>query len=316
MYCQESVDQKLVHRKKGAWDGQDGSHLFGVIPNRNRQQFHTEQILSEYTRRNLSFTTDTLNACLGILKAARTPHYQGIPIERDLKSKKSFLNLQWANREPNIRQPGFPTWSWTSTGGQKTFPEVKGVNCQYLQFRVPSANDKWQSVNEWMACSDDTGRSIISRSQCLQITALVGNPQFVERSWLESSIGIGNTLPSGEGPFMFMQHSEKLRSVFRVHLDCKEDSIHSLSDSIALLLHRGGQQVPRTYPVMLILKRRGAYYQRVGITDWSNEWRYENSNFTSDEMVAKNAWQDFNDWKVTEKPDLVKLLEIKTIHLK
>ncbi|KAH7071908.1 heterokaryon incompatibility protein-domain-containing protein, partial [Paraphoma chrysanthemicola] len=113
MFRQECVDQRLASRGSGVWDGQDGSHLFGVIPNRNSYHFGQEQILREYSGRKLSYSNDILNACLGILKAANVRHCGGIPLEMDPYSGRVIMNLQWANDKPGLLRPGFPSWSWT-----------------------------------------------------------------------------------------------------------------------------------------------------------------------------------------------------------
>jgi hypothetical protein len=318
MYCQESVDQKLVHRETGAWDGQDGSQLFDVIPNRNRQEFHAEQILTEYTGRNVSFVDDTLNACLGIFKAARITHHQGIPIEQDPKSKKYFLNLHWANREPDAQQLGFPTWSWTSTGGQKIFPKGRRPDRKYLRMHVPDAAGRWRSVGKWIASSDYKGTGITQLSQCLRITARIGTPIFVDTSWLDKNLEDKCIRPSGQGPFMFIEHSSKIRTLFRVHLDRKTDSIHSLSDAIILLLQRGGGwHGPEAYPVMLILVRASneERYQRVGITDWDDKWEYVKRDPKPGEIGVEGMWRVHQHWIVTERPGLTKNFEKKTLYL-
>ncbi|KAH8723619.1 heterokaryon incompatibility protein-domain-containing protein [Phaeosphaeriaceae sp. PMI808] len=292
MYCQESVDQKLFHRANGMWDGQDGSHLFGVIPNRNRQHFSTEQILSEYTGRSLSFDADVLNACLGIMRAAHIPHCYGIPIEPDASSGLLIMNLQWSSEKPSCRRLGFPTWSWTSTIGMKIFPEFKHLKEDHCQISVSVSKDIWQTTDEWIKLGGEVNEA--QPSQCLRITApiirRVRTPLFINRDWLEKNIQDqlhdSYSLPSGNGPFLIIELPDRRIALFKVRLDLETDTVESLHGAVAMLL-QCGSEIPRTYTVMLILKPLGDCFQRVGITDWSNEWNWVHLMMTEGTKLPK-----------------------------
>jgi hypothetical protein len=61
--------------------------------------------------------------------------------------------------------------------------------------------------------------------------------------------------------------------MFKLHLDTGSSLIDDPTDAVAIFLQAGSAGVPRTHPVLLVLKPRGAYYERIGITDWNNAWR-------------------------------------------
>ena len=94
--------------------------------------------ITEYTRRDLSFQSDALNAMQGIFRAfaalpSPTRHFWGIPMDiwpadkpgyprgsaGKLCSEESFArSLYWFLKEPSHRREGFPTWSWAGWKGK------------------------------------------------------------------------------------------------------------------------------------------------------------------------------------------------------
>jgi len=94
--------------------------------------------IKEYTRRDLSFQSDALNAMQGIFRAfaalpSPTRHFWGIPMDiwpadkpgyprgsaGKLCSEESFArSLYWFLKEPSHRREGFPTWSWAGWKGK------------------------------------------------------------------------------------------------------------------------------------------------------------------------------------------------------
>lgn len=92
-------------------------------------------LLFSYSKRELSFDSDALNAVSGILKAwsrndLRYSHIMGLPVVLPQASKRDadslFLSLwdalTWyiglGHLHAGVRRDGFPTWSWLSIRGQ------------------------------------------------------------------------------------------------------------------------------------------------------------------------------------------------------
>jgi hypothetical protein len=81
--------------------------------------------IEEYTRRDLSYDYDALNACLGVLNTWATQsslllhpvpfHLWGLPIG------DSDLHLDWIHPEPGTRRAEFPSWSWVGWKGPVRF---------------------------------------------------------------------------------------------------------------------------------------------------------------------------------------------------
>ncbi|KAI6084285.1 heterokaryon incompatibility protein-domain-containing protein [Hypoxylon rubiginosum] len=94
-----------------------------------RPRFLLNQI-SEYTRRELSYETDSLDAFKGVLASYETNkkipinHLWGIPVQGE---SKSSLSLLWYHKNVATRRPGFPSWSWAGWAGEVSWVSIGGV---------------------------------------------------------------------------------------------------------------------------------------------------------------------------------------------
>jgi hypothetical protein len=311
MYCQESVNQKLHHRRNAHWDGLDGSHLFGVSPSWRYSRFDADQLLTEYTKRNLSFDSDALNACLGVLKATRPLHWLGMPIITSRYSERFTLDLQWMQGEPSfntsrseqlpsVPRSGFPSWSWTNIRGEKTFPQHRTAEADHCSISTLSLDGQWMTVDEWMRSNPGDK---VNPSSRLRVTGFFAKPKFVTGDWLKDVARIHpHELRTGGSQAWALWSLEDTQEqdilngsntrtwppkgialALRVYLDLQtDDEVNFLNDAIGLFIQLGNRcdfntaglsvtEDPRTYPVMLILKPHGDYYKRVGITSWTHE---------------------------------------------
>lgn len=96
--------------------------------------------ISEYSRRDLTYDSDALNAFTGILRAYENMnpplyHFWGVPIFPSFYQDKGKLvkterstsdgfmrGLSWSLYKPSPRRPGFPSWSWAGWRGSVTCP--------------------------------------------------------------------------------------------------------------------------------------------------------------------------------------------------
>ncbi|KAJ4175257.1 hypothetical protein NW754_005678 [Fusarium falciforme] len=120
----------------------------GIVPS-GKGGIDLFERLAEYTRRNLTYQSDALNAMLGVLRIyatlERSPIYHicGVPIlhgsGEEVSRRQSFVTsndggsdddddagvalagfvsgLCWTLQSPGVRRPGFPSWSWTGWHG-------------------------------------------------------------------------------------------------------------------------------------------------------------------------------------------------------
>jgi hypothetical protein len=152
MHCCESVSKPLdlLHVKSRqrmrAWNG-DGPFNSGGLGT------HPWQVLdriAEFTKRQLSYESDVLNAMIGILNAfsvMKRPvlHHFGVPCLPPFMNTQKIgvafgklislvplpdnpdhglaTGLCWFLEKPSTRRAGFPSWSWTGWMGQVSKPK-------------------------------------------------------------------------------------------------------------------------------------------------------------------------------------------------
>ncbi|UPL03412.1 hypothetical protein LCI18_014346 [Fusarium solani-melongenae] len=170
-------------------------------------------LVAEYTRRNLTYQSDALNAMLGILQAyatrKRSPNRFygrrrfGASIDGGRDNPELALAgfigaLCWTLRSPGVRRPGFPSWSWTGWHGAVDFPpgEYTRIAAFADGFDVEVSIVLADGVTP-MPWSDYYGRlriaaamgirsnPIFSQHHMLDITANIIIPQFYWRSGMK-----------------------------------------------------------------------------------------------------------------------------------
>ncbi|KAI1780913.1 heterokaryon incompatibility protein-domain-containing protein [Hypoxylon cercidicola] len=76
--------------------------------------------ITEYTRRQLSYEVDSLDAFKGVLASYETDkrspirHLWGIPVQGE---SGPFFSLLWYHKSVATRRSGFPSWSWAGWAG-------------------------------------------------------------------------------------------------------------------------------------------------------------------------------------------------------
>lgn len=83
--------------------------------------------IEEYSRRQLSYPTDALNAILSVLNwyyvatsqngKPRVSHVNGVPVSQSSDSRSLRCHLFWKHASPAQRRPEFPSWSWAGWEG-------------------------------------------------------------------------------------------------------------------------------------------------------------------------------------------------------
>ncbi|KAJ8127514.1 hypothetical protein O1611_g6120 [Lasiodiplodia mahajangana] len=176
--CLETLCQPLMHPPEGV----PSIRVTDVVPDvRSAGTMVTSYYLKEYSKRQLSYDSDALNAFRGIfhmLEKQRPSvlHCGGVPLlnnDSDNQRSTSVSNLLgflrglcWiAPWEDAVRRPGFPSWSWTGwqcPGG--------GVDFHQLNFPI------YCSLSRFYAhCDDKTSKGPIeygSQTEGLSITLI------------------------------------------------------------------------------------------------------------------------------------------------
>ncbi len=197
MHCKESVQKPLRElHNKDMQRFKKFCHPGMFLPiNQERRKLVPWQdfpkVLSGYTKRTLSYSSDSLNAILGILQmfeqtATPTYHHFGVPIlppfisnwtgptkYRAIKRSSAHgfaIGLRWDLVKPSKRCSEFPSWSWTGWNGvvdsslnaQNRYNTESNLNSPYSDIRFRAETKNGQTI-DW----DDLKQIIQTKSQDL-----------------------------------------------------------------------------------------------------------------------------------------------------
>ncbi|KAK3367687.1 heterokaryon incompatibility protein-domain-containing protein, partial [Podospora didyma] len=134
MYASESVKLPFVPRYPYRFGYLDQAllHLIpGLFPAPPSDLDPLTVQITEFSKRSLTYGTDSLNAFLGVLdiykkgKATQAPSYHiwGAPLFPILGRHRQeyYLALEWRHDSPGVRRPEFPTWAWAGWEGTVYF---------------------------------------------------------------------------------------------------------------------------------------------------------------------------------------------------
>jgi hypothetical protein len=114
MYYEESVSRSLKDTDEVRTD------LFPLVPNKampveliEGSQRILWKIVQQYTEREITFESDALNACLGILNHLGHKHLWGVPIHDEILTLGLGWDIQDGGLERRVERTAFPSWSWT-----------------------------------------------------------------------------------------------------------------------------------------------------------------------------------------------------------
>ncbi|KAJ9150227.1 hypothetical protein NKR23_g3711 [Pleurostoma richardsiae] len=195
MHCSEAVHwpYKLMHAKS--------SHRFpenvprppfgrlALDQSYYREYANLLRILEEYSNRDLSYASDSLNAFLGILSsfANRTDpiyHVWGVPLVSD--DGGWDLMLHWRHRQPCNRQPRFPSWSWAGWSGPVTPSRLNfdGPGNYPTRLEDDSRGEKAEPL-DLQTLGEEYGKyhMYATRLPILRLTIWVVDLQFTHVSW-------------------------------------------------------------------------------------------------------------------------------------
>lgn len=134
--------------------------------------------LQEYSKRDLTYQKDSLNAFLGVLNfqthETRNLESTILHVSWGLIARKSRVTgdlsvyLDWYHKAPAERRPGFPSWTWTGWGGPLEF-EDEGITLHKRRNDSrPRPDLEWEmcwelnddkAVNTWAFDSDSWSTS-------------------------------------------------------------------------------------------------------------------------------------------------------------
>jgi hypothetical protein len=144
-----------------------------------------ETMIKEYTSRTLSFDSDALNACLGILKAKEIVHVWGVRMTMDVVARRYALSLCFVCDRASRRRPAFPSWSWAGWNGTVSLLNDVVIG-QLCDIRLGNGDDEWQTIPKFALtrrAEHDAGSAQAPRY--LEMTGFAMASQFTKEGVVE-----------------------------------------------------------------------------------------------------------------------------------
>jgi hypothetical protein len=220
--------------------------------------------ISDISRRALSHPSDSLNVCLGILRATQTYHIWGVPITY-FSWRHAGIAICWHHKIMAKRRHGFPSWSWVGWKG--------GVNLQNSIADSPmttvllgDAKDNWETVDDYSSSFRAfhlAGSS--SAPKLLKITGSVLEANWLRDQWPDD-IDVGNEDDRPRQRYLFFIREIRVLAV--LYMDQEIGNGDQLYNVIAMGVRSGSDDCCIT---ALLLKPYGKIYTRVGMMKLSCE---------------------------------------------
>ena len=221
-----------------------------------------EDIIQQYQSRNMSFQSDALNACLGILNALNATHFWGVAIQSQ-ESGPRRLEMCWSNRGSESQERGaFPTWSWTRWSGPKIFnSEFRPSSLRRAEIQL--VDGTWLDIlHDGNLKGDLTPRSAHKR---LRVTGNIMQHRLDLDEFGELQLVLRSTLGRDFRLRIVLDNLGPMAKVSPPELVAFADTTTALEiEPLGKNDNNIGDLLSASY---LLLKNHGDFYTRIGLTD-------------------------------------------------
>jgi hypothetical protein len=224
--------------------------------------------LGDISRRSLSYPTDALNVCLGILKATDTTHVWGVPIWAQYHA----MALCWHHNVPASRRHIFPSWSWADWDGGVDFG-TSITTSSSVAIHLGDDDQNWQPIHEYISsgqAEEAAGKPEAPR--LLKMTGLVLEAASLNTQWPDvTDLGTGSVTQEDNRPRpRFSLTIEGKPVLTELYMDQKMQTVQQLHDVVAIGVKTDCEDCCIS---ALLLKPHGQFYSRVGMVKLSCEDR-------------------------------------------
>lgn len=165
--------------------------------------------IKEYTTRDLTYDSDSLNAFRGLLARHSHPSYWGIPLLCEEKRitcvDASFARgLCWQSLKclgddaiKHRRRPGFPTWSWAAVEGQITYSNLRFDRPRGSKIFLEDSEGTLKSVAHAINIQGPKEKMIPEQTHYLHISGpvikwrLIRTPSHLQTEWMCEPVDAG-----------------------------------------------------------------------------------------------------------------------------
>ncbi|KAK1846944.1 tol protein [Colletotrichum chrysophilum] len=226
--------------------------------------------LPNYTKRQLSKTSDTIDAARGLFHAlenSKIRHFYGIPFRQiDARNRSRYIfSLAWHHQEVAKRNLPFPSWSWAGWVGGIQMSEPDFCSSDDQEIEIEKEDGSTMPLQDWFCGQEQSPISEIRNGpQVLGISAMTVWVNFARRSWtglneksgVQSQI-VGMTFASGD--YAVLPIREGLTAWCYAYMDW--DNVPLEAGLLGLVLQTKQQ---KRYSILL-LRKSGDHHERVGL---------------------------------------------------
>ena len=227
-------------------------------------------ILNSYSGRKLSYNSDILNACIGVLnKLVGHHHFWGMVTPCVGSERCMPLCLEWRSRIPGQRREGFPSWSWVATTNPKWIPSCDwGDHHGGYVAHIRTNDGRWLSPEEQTESRYDPlpmnfGPTL--RLRAMLYTAFLSTHTMYEAPNSRPVVIFQST--DGDG--------SEIEVVFKLWLDSEPTELDWKNAIKAILVSSSTREnrdiEPYSLgPAFMILQAVGDHYKRIGVTEYEH----------------------------------------------
>ncbi|RYN38073.1 hypothetical protein AA0112_g4137 [Alternaria arborescens] len=222
--------------------------------------------LLNYSQKTLSYDSDILNACIGVLnKLVGHRHFWGMVVPQLNSGRYIPLCLEWRSQIPGQRREGFPSWPWAATTGPKMFHW-----CGQKDHREGYVAHIRTIDGRWLPPEEQT------ESQCDPLPMNLGPTLRLDATLYTAFLSMDTKYRKPEKyekernktPKVIFQstdgNSGEIEIVFNLELDAKVTESDLKNGIRAILV--SGKELHILDPTFMILQAVGDHYKRIGIT--------------------------------------------------
>jgi hypothetical protein len=230
--------------------------------------------LTNYSGRKLSYDSDILNACIGVLnKLVNHYHFWGMAAPRLGAERSTSLSLEWYSWNPGQRREDFPSWSWVATTGPKSISGCRERPHEGYVACIRTTHERWLPPHEQTESRCDP--LPMNFGPTLRLRAPLYTASLSTDVKYEKRKDCGKA--SDNRPLVIFQSTDgdynEIEVVSRLCLDT-ELTESEMKTTVRAVLVAGSTREDRdmaTYsddnPVFMILQTVGGHHKRIGITD-------------------------------------------------
>ncbi|KAI1383532.1 uncharacterized protein F4822DRAFT_434644 [Hypoxylon trugodes] len=243
------------------WQQWPTEKMKGLMPRLDRIEKFAQDMLQNYSRRNLTHNSDAFDACLGILQEmanANIGQIWGVPIVYRY-NRYYAIWLEWEHEQPVQRRPSFPSWSYLGWVGPIKWCAIPGFRTEKM-----AIGDTKTAFYNIHSLFDNRLKFLETRYSCLHLTGKVFEPVMMDTAWIEQDRSYRfkayQTVENAYGERVFTRH---LADGFYAHLKICNNIrmlIRAQLDVVGFVLNESetsGTEV-------LLLRARDNIYERVG----------------------------------------------------